>query len=412
MRILLVNKFWYLKGGAERVVFDTKALLESTGHTVEVFGMHHRDNFIDNQYFIDEVNYDRDNTTMSLRGAERRGNLHINRFITAKNFISNSQARQNFAKLVDEFKPDVIHFHNIYHQLSFSLLDVVKEKHLPAVMTLHDYKLISPNYNLFHHGKIDEKLIGNPLRCIWSECMENFSWSVLATIEAFWRKYKKYQTVITKYISPSNFLKNLFLRAGFSDSVIDILPNPYLGDFLEPKEGSGVLYCGRLSKEKGVDILIETAKKMSNINFFIVGTGPEEGNLRHQGQGVSNIFFYGKLVGEALKEKIASCRFVVLPSVWYENCPLIVVEAQAQGKLVIGSDIGGLPEMIDKNLLFKAGSVADLQEKINQLYNMDFSTRLGLIRSAQKQLRVKNNPDTYIQHLLSIYEEARAEIGS
>ena len=144
MKVLLVNKYWYIRGGAERMVFVTKELLEKAGHEVEIFGMNHPDNIFSNDYFVDYLDY--------------RKSKGIKKIKSVCKTIYNKQAKENFARLVKDFRPDVVHFHNIYHQLSFSLLEVTKAQKIPTVMTLHDYKMISPNYSLYHHNKIDDSL--------------------------------------------------------------------------------------------------------------------------------------------------------------------------------------------------------------------------------------------------------------
>ena len=171
MKILLVNKYWYARGGAERVVFLTKRVLEDAGHTVEVFGMKQKKNTLENEYFIDTIDY----ATGSWMA----------RIMYGIKSIYNVDAKKRFAKLVDDFAPDVIHFHNIYHQLSYALLDVVRAKNIPSVMTLHDYKMLSPNYTLFHHNTIDTSMLGGKYyRCLLHNAMGSWARSFFVMCEA------------------------------------------------------------------------------------------------------------------------------------------------------------------------------------------------------------------------------------
>jgi len=398
MRIILVNKYWHIKGGAERVLFDTKELLESAGHTVEVFGMKDEKNIFENKYFIDYVDY------RSIKGFKK-----IKVF---KDLIYNKQAKINFRKLIKDFKPDVIHFHNIYHQLSFSLIDVVKEEKISSVMTLHDYKMISPNYSLFHHGKIQEECKnGKYYNCILKNCLENWSWSFVVTLEAYYRKIKKFDMYINMYISPSEFLKNKFEKFGFKGK-IKVIANPLNSSVLRKgvvsrEEGKGILYFGRLSKEKGLDSLLKTAKLTPEVNYRIAGNGPDLENLKNhvKQNNLNNVEFLGFLNKKELETEIVKSRLVVVPSIWYENYPMNVLESLQLGKLVIASKIGGLVEMLPKELLFEANNPQDLAKTVKLWYNKPFKELEELGQKLKKKAEQTSDSDKYLKNLLSIYEE-------
>lgn len=396
MRVLLVNKFWYQHGGSERVAFATKKLLEQAGHEVEIFGMKNTKNEFSNEYFSDYVDY----KTMS----------GWKRVVAGLKAIYNFDAKHKFEKLVKDFRPDVIHFHNIYHQLSFSLLDVGKKYKVPMVMTLHDYKMISPNYTMFHHGKIDESCTGGHYyRCILNNCMENFRMSFIAVIEAYFRKFKKYKDYINLYISPSQFLKDKFVQAGFSQEKIMVLPNS-----VQPSGeavgvvGDYVAFIGRLAKDKGVDVLISAARNLPQIKFRIIGTGPIENELKNSAKDLANVEFCGYKTGEELKTLIAGANLIVVSSIWYENCPLSVLEAKAMGKIIIGSNIGGIPEMLPKELLFAPGNVSDLVNKIKHYHNLLEGDRKALTDKLKREVGEANSEERYYHDLLNAYEKALA----
>lgn len=392
MKIVLVNKYWYLKGGSERVVFLTKKLLEEAGHQVEIFGMKHEKNIFENEYFVENVDY------QNMTGVQKIKN--------ARNFIYNADAKAKFKKLLENFQPDVVHFHNIYHQLSFSLVEAARERHIPMVMTLHDYKMLSPNYTLFHHGKIDEScLTGKYYRCLLNNCMENIRESVLVTLEAYSRKNKKYQEAISQYISPSYFLKDLCLRAGWSENSVQVIPNPLAVEKNTFVSGEYVAYAGRLSAEKGVSILLEAAAQTPDISYKIAGTGPEEVSLKARAQKLQlkNVEFVGWLVGEDLYVFLKNARFLVVPSLWYENYPYSILEAKVLGKIVLGANIGGIPEMIDADCLFDPKDVDSLVALVTKWYHTPLAVRKERGEQLQREVSDINDQEQYLDRVLDVY---------
>jgi len=396
MRIVLVNKFWYERGGAEKVVLITKKLLENAGHEVQIFGMKHPKNLFENKYFVDFVDYDHLNIWQKIKFGARA--------------ICNKQAKANLGKLLDDFKPDVVHFHNIYHQLSYSVIEAAVERKIKTVMTLHDYKFISPNYNLFHHGQIHEECVGDKYyNCLFSNCMENVNESLVATLEAYFVKGKGYKEMIDKFISPSNFLINKFVKNGFQDSSLFYLPNPCPEtEFkLNNQMGDYVAYVGRLSEEKGLEFLLAAAEVLKDIKFKIIG----EGRLRSKLEKIVlekkliNVEFTGRKFGDELNNLLDRARLFVLPSVWYENAPLGVIEAKARGKIIIASDIGGISELLPAELLVCPGDVQMLTEKIKEWYYADFSKLDSLGKKLHLEAKNNNSGEVYLENLLKIYLE-------
>lgn len=400
MRIILVNKFWYLKGGAERVVFVTKKLLEDAGHTVEIFGLKDKRNIFENKYFANSVDYHQ---------TEKGSAWQL-----AQDFIYNRAAKEKFTQLIKDFSPDIIHFHNIYHQLSFSLVDAAVEAKVPMVMTLHDYKMISPNYNLFHHGKNQEECLGGKYyRCILNNCLEKPSWSLLATIEAYWREYKKYSNKISYFISPSEFVKNKFIQSNFKGQ-IEVLPNliePSSQKFSVNYIGDGVLFFGRLSAEKGVNILLKAAKLLPDIKFRIAGAGPQEHKLKIWAckNNLKNVEFLGFLGKEKLQAVIANSRLVVAPSLWPEVFGLNIYEAIAAGKVVLGANIGAIPEALPPDLLFIPGNNEDLAKTLKIWYNKPFRELAEKAAELNNNLAKTSDKEHYLQQLISIYGKAIAK---
>ncbi|MDD2656842.1 MAG: glycosyltransferase [Patescibacteria group bacterium] len=395
MKVLLVNKYWYIRGGAERVVFATKDILEKNGHEVEIFGMKHSQNILDRDYFIPNIDY------ASVKGFKK--------ISSACKSIYNRDAKNKFAKLVEDLKPDVVHFHNIYHQLSFSLLDVVKQKNISSVMTLHDYKMISPNYNLFHHGKIDESSCGrNYYKCLFNNCMESPWRSLAVTIEAYLSKWKKWNKKIDVYITPSKFLKDKFVSVGFENK-IEVINNPLVGFDFKSKifVGKDILYMGRLSEEKGVKLVLEMAEKFPDAPFKIAGDGPLkkflEKTIEHK--KLKNVELLGYLTGDNLHNTLLNARLLLLPSQWYENYPLSVLEAHAMGKVVLAHDLGGLVEMIPREMLVDHKDKNAWLQKIDQWYNKTDKELAFVAKDLRDNIIKENNIDVYYKRLIKVYEQ-------
>lgn len=397
MRILLVNKFWYVKGGAERVLFSTKNILEQAGHQVEIFGMKHPANIFSNDYFVEEVDYKKMTGFKKIKAG----------LVT----IYNPEARKKFEKLLKDFKPDIVHFHNIYHQLSFSLLDAVRVKKIPSVMTLHDYKLISPNYNLFHHHKIGEECVrGRFYNCLLENCLENWGRSFTATLEMYFFRMKGYKNFIKRYISPSRFLKEKFVEAGFSSDKISIISNPLdssaFQDLGEQKVEKYVLFVGRLSEEKGLQVLLDSARLTPKIKYKIAGTGPLEMELKKNivESGLKNVQMVGYKRDQELHKLIIGAQLLLTPSLWYENCPLSVLEAKAMKKPVIASRIGGIPEILPKEMLFEPGSAIELAQKIELWLNKTSAEKEQIGEELYNEVLTKNSSGVYYNNLMEVYK--------
>jgi len=393
MRILLVNKYWYFRGGAERVAIQTKNILERAGHTVEIFGMHDPKNIFHNKYFVSHVDY-----------AKVRGLKKISAGLKA---IYNPEARDKFRELVQDFKPDVVHLHNFYHQLSGSILEVLKEEKIKTVMTLHDYKLISPNYNLYHHGKIAEEAMGGKYyRCLLNNCMESWGESFIATLEAYFMRWNKLLLAIGQYISPSRFLKDKFVQAGFSASKITVLANPLEVNFGEPySEGEYITYVGRLAPEKGLGLLLQAAKQLPKLKFRIVGDGPETKKLKDEASklDLSNLEFLSHVAGDDLEKVFVEAKFLVLPAVWYENYPMSILEACLRRKVVIGSRIGGIPELLSEGLLFESGDRDSLVNKITEWAKKKVEAREAMGNELRDKILQENNEEKYLTRLMEVY---------
>lgn len=405
MRVVMANKYWYLKGGAERYVFDLAAMLQERGHQVVPFAMKGAKNLPTpwTKHFVSEVQTAR--VTFGWQGLR-----------TAARMLYSFEARKKFAALVEEVHPDVLHVHNIYHQMSPSFLPIARENGIPAVLTAHDYSLISPNYNLFHHGRIDEpKAAGDFSGMVGRRAVKD---SVLATaLTVFETKLhdalRLYAANVDRIIAPSAFMKAMLVRFGVPEELVVLVPHPIEAHLWTPSDaatGTYALYVGRLSEEKGVDTLIRAAAKVPGIPVRIVGTGPEEAKLKALAKelGAANVRFDGFQEGAALKALYAGARFLVVPSLWYEVFGLIVLEAYAAGKPVIASQIGGLGELVqdgETGVLVSAGDVEDLAEQMSDLW-AEPATCGVMGRAGRAWVEKEFTPGQHYDRIIEVYNDA------
>lgn len=399
MKILQINKFFYIKGGAERHLFDLVKLLRQKNHEVAVFSTKNSENITSGyeKYFVSEL--DLEKPTQS-------------KCEIIKRFFYSEEAKKNLDKLLAKRKIDIAHVHNIYHHLSPSIISVLKKKKIPVVMTLHDYKLICPNYHLLRKGKFCTKCLGGKFyHCFFNKCVrESYKASLVCALEGyfhrFWGVYKKSVDV---FIAPSSFMKKMMVKAGFSASNIEVLPNFIDNKDFMPRYGGDryIIYFGRLSKEKGVDVLLKAMETIPNIRLLVIGSGPEEKNIKKfiKERKLGNIKLIGHLTKKELIPHIQNARFSVVPSIWPEVCPLAVLESFALGKPVIASNIGGLPELVKegyRGFLFEPGNAKELAKKIKQLFfNSLLIEKMG--RLARRKIDQEHTPQQYYAKLLDVY---------
>lgn len=402
MNILLVNKFFYPKGGGEYSLFRSSDVLQKKGHEVMYFSMQHPRNVKTEyeKYFISNVDY------------EKSG--FINEMKCSLRLLYSFEARKNIDTLLRHKRPDIAHLHNIYHQISPSILHSLKKYKVPIVMTLHDYKIVCAAYVLLSGGKICEACKnGKYYNCLLNKCVKDSRLkSILNTFEMFLHhKILHVYNLVDVFISPSIFLKDKIREMGFHGKIMH-LPNFVNLEEYKPQyhwQEKSIVCFGRVSREKGLFTLIEAMKGL-NIHLKIIGEGPIKESLeaRVRSWGLDNIRFTGYKSGEELKDEIRKSMFVILPSEWYENNPISIIEGFALGKPAIGARIGGIPELIKENetgLTFESGNAEDLKAKILQLSNDSAEIeRMG--RNARRKAEEEFNTDIYYEKLINIYKVA------
>jgi glycosyltransferase involved in cell wall biosynthesis len=333
--------------------------------------------------------------------------------------IYSFEAARKFDRLLAAAKPDLVHVHNIYHQISPSILPRAKKRGIPVVMAAHDYKLIAPNYSLYHDGAIcDHTKKDRFVEAVKHRCVKGSS--IAGILEAAEMTLHKatglYLDNIDRIIAPSAFMKAIFEEYGIPPEKIVHVPHFIdLAAWGTPEfsQGDRALYVGRLSEEKGVDVLIRAAATAPHIPVRIVGTGPQEGALQDLAAslGASNVEFVGFKDGAELKAEYADARFVVIPSVWYEVFGLIALEAFASGKPVIATQMGGLSELVvdgETGIAVSAGDPDDLARQMDALWKDPASAAI-LGRNARKKAERDHDPEQHYARIMDVYRSVGAK---
>lgn len=405
MNILFLNNYHYLRGGAERVFFDEMQLLEKYGHETATFARRHvKDTYSEyKNFFPQDIKTDAVNFSLEALRA-------------LKEIFYSFGTKRALYQLLRQDRPDLAHAHNIYGRLTSSVLDLLADMDIPILMTLHDYKLICPNYKMYYRSQTCEDCKGTRFyMAVINRCHKNsFIASMIYALESyfcFWSK--KYTNNVNLFITPSLFMKNKVVQFGWPEDRIAYLPNYITSSELDPNfdPGNYFLYLGRLSSEKGITTLINSFKMVDHARarLLVVGEGPIRKKLEENTSGDRRIHFTGYLSGDSLVKVTRNALAMILPSEWYENAPISILESFASGKPVIGSRIGGIPEMIDDGIngyLFEPGNMDDLREKLELILSMPDKQIREMGQAARQKVEREYNPELHYERLMDIYHRA------
>jgi glycosyltransferase involved in cell wall biosynthesis len=406
MKILQINKFFFLKGGAERYFFDLSELLTKKGHQVSAWSTQRPRNFS----WPDQEGFAQFNDLSQKEGFWKD-------FKKVRDIFWNREAKKKLEKLIRKEKPEMAHLHNIFSHLSPSIIFALKKRRIPIVLTLHDYKLFCPNYQFFSQGKIcfDCLKKKNYYSCLSKKCIKNSSIkSLIGCLETKWQKdFLKIAEKIDIFLAPSFYMKGKALAWGIPAEKIIHLPYFVNNDFSGQSNLKGnpyFLYFGRLSQEKGIKFLIKTFLKASDKSLKIVGQGPQREKLEKLAKnGRKKIEFLGEKKGQQLKEIISEAYSIIVPSLWPENFPYTILESFALAKPVLATKVGGLPELVKNKqtgLLFEPNNQDDLKEKI--IWASQHPREMKKMgQTAQKEVLAKYNSEKHYQKLIKIYERIK-----
>jgi glycosyltransferase involved in cell wall biosynthesis len=407
--LLAINNYYYPRGGSETIFFEHNRMFEALGWDVVPFSMQHPSNLPSpwSEYFIDEL--------------EMSGDYSLLQKLTrVPKVIYSFEARQRLAQLLDRAQPDIAHAHNIYHHISPSILGLLKRRGVPTVLTLHDLKIACPAYNMLARDGICERCRGGKLynvvtnRCIGGSAVM----SLVVGLEALVHKLLgSYRRCVDLFVVPSRFYIDKFCEWGMPRSLFRHIPNFVDLSGYEPRyaPGDSFLYFGRVIRQKGVATLIRAAAQ-AGVRLQVAGTGPDLESARElAAQLHANVTFLGHLGGTALHNAVRSARAVVLPSEWYENAPVSVLEAYALGKPVIGARVGGIPELVRENetgVTFESGSVAGLGAALADVQSRPDTQLEQMGRSGRRWVEQEFTVGMYQQRILAAYRDLGVAMAS
>lgn len=386
MRILLSNKFYYRRGGDCIYVLNLEQLLKAHRHEVAVFAMDYPEN-IDTPW-------------------KRYFPGNMSKLMAFTRPFGSKEVKDKFGKLLEDFKPDVVHLNNVHTQLSPVMAEIARKRGIKVVWTLHDYKLLCPRYDCLRGGEDICELCfdGNKSHCQANKCMKGSTLaSIIGRKEAEMWTRDRLEACTELYICPSAFMAEKMAQGGFNRTKLKVLCNfidagKCKRDNYTERED---YYCfvGRLSHEKGVKTLIEAANQLP-YKLKVIGGGPLEAELK--GIAKKNVEFMGYKQWDEIKLLIGKARFTVIPSEWYENNPLSVIEAQCLGTPVLGARIGGIPELVEEGktgMTFESRNESDLKGKIENMFVSHFDHH-SIAMSSQS----KYDAEEYYENIIKIYE--------
>lgn len=405
MKILLVNKYFYIKGGAENSFFQMAKLLQKKEHQIAYFSMKDKKNFPSDyeQYFMSNIDLNENNINNMLKVPGR--------------LLYSLEAKKKIEQIIEKERPDIAHLNNIYHQISPSILHSLKKHKIPIVLTLRDYKIVCGSYAMLDQGKVCEACQeGRYYNCFIKGCVKGSRVkSLLNTTEMYLHhKLLNIYNIVDIYISPSLFLKNKVGEMGFKGKVVHLPNFVSLDDYVPQHQVAedSFVYFGRLSAEKGLATLLEAMKGVK-ARLKLIGEGPlkEDLQLKVKEWGMTNVEFLGFKTGEELKSEVKKSLAVIVPSEWYENNPRSVIEGFALGKPAIGARIGGIPELVRDNetgYIFESGNVNELKAKIvRMLADPDHVKVMG--RNARTFVEKNLESEKHYLGLMNVYSEAIAK---
>lgn len=369
MKILMINKFLFPNGGSETYVFKLGDALKRYGHEVEYFGMYDERNIAGNSADAYTSNMDFHNGAF------------FKKIPYSVKTIYSCEARRKIRRVLDAFQPEICHLNNFNYQLTPSIILEIKRwrkktNHpVRIVYTAHDYQLVCPNHmcrNPIKGENCEKCFSGNYFHCFKNKCIHaSMLKSLIGMVEAFLWQFLKGYTAIDRIICCSDFMKSkLDSNPLFREKTITLRNFVDKLDIVNVKKKDYVMYVGRYHQEKGIATMVNACKELPHIPFVFAGSGPMESLLDGIGN-IKNVGFIGEM---ELSRLIAEARFTVCPSEWYENCPFSVMESLSLGTPVLGSNIGGIPELIqhgENGELFRSGDSVDLACKIEYMWTAD-----------------------------------------
>ncbi len=396
MKILQINKYLKIVGGAETYMFQLSKSLQERGIEVKYWGMEDKGNIVQ-----DFPNLEASNIDFSEKKL-------INKLGSVVETIYSKKNKKKIAKVLDDYKPDIVHIHNYNFQLTPSILSEIKKRGIKVVQTIHDSQMVCPYHRLynFQRDEVCTKCVtGSFINCIKDKCFDGsvFKSTVGAIESGFYHSRGYYEKYIDTYISPSNFLAKLIEKRVHKKIII--IPNftkAEADNFFDETQEDYYLYYGRISDEKGVLELIDIFKE-TKLDLLIVGKGPIEDKVRTKVANIKNINFVGAKYEKELFNSVKKAKYVVQSSKWFENCPMTIIESFSLGVPVIGSNHSGFKDLIQDG---KTGHLLDFNNKsetISKLLELDKFDVLTFQKNVQEYYDKNLSEKIHIEKILSVY---------
>lgn len=383
LKVLIVHNTYLQRGGEDGVVDAEMHMLRQRGHDVIEYRVHN----------------------------ERLRTLAPGR--AALGAIWSASAYRAVCDLVRSHRPDVMHVHNTFPLISPAVFWAAKGEGVTTVQTLHNFRLLCPQAMLLRAGRVCEDCVGALAwrgvlrRCYRGSAAQS---AVVAATSALHRQIGTYARKVDRFIALNDFCRRKFIEGGLPAHKIEIKPNfVEVGNTPAQPARSGALYVGRLYPEKGIDLLGDALRKVPGLQLEVIGSGPEVAHLAQR----EHVTCRGWLAVEAVHEAMQRHAMLIVPSRWYENFPLVIVEAFANRLPVIAARLGALAEIVEDGvtgLLFEPGSAADLAGRLAwaMQHPIDMA-RMG--QRARAVYEQRYSPEQNYRALLHIYDRARGSAG-
>lgn len=398
LKVLQVNNYGFVRGGSDRYFLDLSNLLAQHGHQLTYLCSADPRNVVDSRYAVQGITIERPTV----------GDV--------PKFMYSLAARRMLEALLAAERPDIAHLHIYYGQISPSILGVLKAHAIPVVQTLHEYKLLCPIATMVKNGRICEECgAGGYWRAAWHRCNRGgVARSLVTACEAYLSRLLGTRRLVDHFLAVSDFVRQTMIRQGIPSERITTVHNFIDGQRFRPshQEGDYFLYFGRLETIKGVMTLLEAARRTS-AKLVVAGDGTARALMEEtiRQQGLTQVTLVGFKRGEELHDLIRGCRCVIVPSEWYETFGLVILEANALGKPVIASRIGGMPEVVREGvtgLLVEPGDVTMLAQALDWMWNHP-AEAVAMGRAGCTWVAEEFGPERHYQEMMAIYQKLTAQ---
>jgi glycosyltransferase involved in cell wall biosynthesis len=326
----------------------------------------------------------------------------------------NPEGARLLSRKIESFRPDIIHVHNFFPVASPSIFFVARRYGIPIVATLHNYRLVCPSAMLYHKHHVYEKSLRSvfPLSSICRGVYRNsvLQTAMIALMTTIHHWLGTWKNKVDRYVILTQFAKSKFNASALHipEEKFVIKPN-FVMDFGNGKlnREDFFLFVGRLSEEKGIEVLLK-ATHLQSFKLKIIGDGPFKEMVEQCAKNNPNIEYHGFQNKQVIIETMKKAKALIFPSIWYEGLPMTIIESFSTGTPVIASRLGGMQEVVTNDfngLHFEAGNEKDLINKINTLAERTAELK-DFSNNARRTYLEKYTPDKNYMQLTAIYEQA------